>query len=133
MLTFATTHLCPTCELHSSTCKDATGSPLRYTDLKVVELKVSWDGNICEVVHKECNYKSCHNDIECHMTLNIIFSVRPCMLHIEEVFCQCFLPTTITTLYLVSPILFVLLNTNYYCPCSVTNPKCKLTISCHSL
>ena len=36
-------------------------------------------------------------------------------------------------LYLVSPILFVLLDTNCKSPCIVTNTKCKPHIICHSL
>ena len=53
-------HIChdrlyPTWKLHSKTCKDAIGSPLKYTKLKVVELKVSLDDNIYELIHKKCN------------------------------------------------------------------------------
>ena len=37
--------------------------------------KVSWDDNTCKLFHKKCQYKSYHNDIKYHMTLNTIFSV----------------------------------------------------------
>ena len=42
---------------------------------KVDELKVSWYDNICELIHKKCHYKSYHNDIKYHTTLDTIFIV----------------------------------------------------------
>jgi hypothetical protein len=42
---------------------------------KVDEQLVSWDDNLCKLIHKKRQYKSYHNDIKYHRTLNKIFSV----------------------------------------------------------
>lgn len=39
------------------------------------ELKISWDDNICELIHRECHQESYHGDIEYHMTLNTLLCV----------------------------------------------------------
>jgi hypothetical protein len=41
-----------------------------------VQKQVSWDDNICEVIHEKGHEtKSCHIDIKHHLTWNTIFSV----------------------------------------------------------
>ena len=37
--------------------------------------EVSWDDSICKIIHKKCHWKSYHNVIKCHMTLDTILSV----------------------------------------------------------
>jgi hypothetical protein len=36
---------------------------------------VSWDDSNCVLIRKECHKNTHHDDMECHMTLNTIFSV----------------------------------------------------------
>ena len=51
-------------------CEDVEYTKLYVNSWHLDELKVSWDDNICKLIHKRY-----HSDVENRMILNIIFSV----------------------------------------------------------